>query len=73
MLTFLRYSDVPPDNNGSERAIRAAKVKQKVSTMFKSEQGMQIFARLRSIVDTGIKRGLNPLDVLAQPHLLIAE
>jgi hypothetical protein len=29
ILTFLHYHKVPPDNNGSERAVRNIKVKQK--------------------------------------------
>lgn len=73
LLTCLTEKEVPPDNNGSERALRNAKVKQKVSTMFKNMSGMDAFARLRTIIDTGVKRGLDPLTVLAQPQLLIAE
>ena len=49
---FLYYKHVPPDNNGSERAIRNVKVKQKVSTMFKSPQGIHSYAVIRSIFDT---------------------
>ena len=30
ILTFMNYEDVPPDNNGSEQAIRKSKVKMKV-------------------------------------------
>lgn len=55
ILLFLDHPQVPPDNNGSERAIRNLKVKQKVSTQFKSDQGANNFAILRSIVDTAIK------------------
>jgi len=52
---FLRYQYVPPDNNGSERAIRNIKVKQKISGQFKSFQGGQHFAVVRSVIDTIIK------------------
>jgi transposase len=59
---FLYYKHVPPDNNGSERAIRNVKVKQKVSTMFKSPQGIQSYAVIRSIFDTCNKNGFTFFD-----------
>jgi len=61
ILTFLYYHEVPPDNNGSERAIRNVKVKQKISGFFKSSKGAQTFAINRSIIDTIIKSGNNVL------------
>jgi hypothetical protein len=39
VFSFLHYYKVPPDNNGSERAIRNLKVKQKISGQFKAENG----------------------------------
>ena len=65
VFTFLQYPDVPPDNNGSERAIRNAKVKMKVSGQFKSMEGANIFATLRSIIDTAKKNSQNVFDVLS--------
>ncbi|MDA3807245.1 MAG: IS66 family transposase [Thiomicrorhabdus sp.] len=56
VFTFLFYPDVPFDNNGSERGIRNIKVKQKVSGAFRSERGAEIFAVIRSVIDTMIKR-----------------
>lgn len=58
----LYHLDVPPDNNGSERAIRNIKVKQKVSGQFKS--GQNTFCTLRSVMDTLIKRGLSIFDTI---------
>ena len=64
IFTFLEHPNIPPDNNGSERAIRNVKVKIKVSGQFKSFQGAKDYASLRSIVDTSRKRGLNEFDSL---------
>ena len=69
VFSYLHYPDVPADNNGSERAIRNVKVKQKVSGQFKSFEGAMNFAVLRSITDTAIKNGQNVLNAL----LVIAE
>ncbi len=64
IFTFLEHPNIPPDNNGSERAIRNVKVKLKVSGQFKSFQGATDYASLRSIIDTSRKRGLNEFDSL---------
>jgi transposase len=66
VFTFLYYHQVPPDNNGSEQAIRNVKVKQKISGQFKSFQGAENFAILRSVIDTAIKNKINPLYSLSQ-------
>lgn len=55
LFPFLYHKDVPPDNNGSERAIRLIKVKTKISGQFKSLH--QEFAILRSVIDTAVKNG----------------
>ena len=64
LLNFLHYPNVPPDNNGSERAIRNVKVKQKISGQFKAMAGAKQFAVLRSITDTAIKNGKNVFNEL---------
>ena len=64
VFQFLYHPEIPPDNNGSERAIRNVKIKQKVSTQFKSEQGAIDFAIIRSVIDTAIKQGRNVLEAL---------
>lgn len=64
ILNFLWHPRIPPDNNGSERAIRNIKVKQKISGQFKSDHGADCFAVIRSIIDTTIKAGQNVLFAL---------
>jgi transposase len=64
LFNHLKYPDVPADNNGSERAIRNVRVKQKISGQFKSFTGAMNFAILRSITDTAIKNGQNVLNAL---------
>jgi transposase len=65
IFTFLFHPDVPFDNNASERAIRNIKVKQKISGEFRSNRGADIFAVIRSVVDTIIKKGGDPMPALA--------
>ena len=64
LFTFLLNKDIPPDNNGSERAIRNFKVKQKISGFFKSDEGANIYATIRSVIDTAIKNNQNPFEII---------
>src|SRR6266700_592714 len=64
ILTFLAYPDVPPDNNSSERAIKAAKLKDKVSGGFRCPQGASRFAQLLSLTQTLRKQKLPILATL---------
>lgn len=61
VFAFLHHNGVPPDNNASERAIRNVKVKQKVSGQFKTPEGAQSYAVIRSVTDTCVKNGQNVL------------
>lgn len=71
ITTCLYERYVPPDNNGSERAIRNVKVKEKVSGGFRSFEGAQQYAIIRSIIDTAIKNGIHPFQALQKPNCLI--
>lgn len=64
LLACLYDLEIPPDNNGSERAIRNIRVKQKISGQFKG--GQNSFCVLRSVIDTLIKRQLEVLTHLTQ-------
>ena len=68
ILPCLYNLEIPPDNNGSERAIRNIKVKQKVSGQFKS--GQNAFCVIRSVIDTLLKRGVELIPCLNQINKL---
>ena len=71
-LRFLTDFDVPFTNNLAEQDLRMMKVKMKISGSFRTLEGAQIFARLRSVVSTARKQGFNILQVLsATPETLM--
>jgi transposase len=71
-LRFLTDFDVPFTNNLAEQDLRMMKVKMKISGSFRTLEGAQIFARLRSIVSTARKQGFNILQILtATPEQLM--
>jgi transposase len=66
---YLRYThnpQVPFDNNPAEQTIRMPKLRVKVSGCFRSLDGAQDFAAIRSYIATAARTGHNILDALAQ-------
>jgi hypothetical protein len=72
-LRFLTDFDAPFTNNLAEQDLRMMKVKMKISGAFRTLQGAQIFATLRSVVSTARKQGRNVLQTLAEPpnHIIM--
>jgi transposase len=64
---YLRFTSdfrAPPDNNGTERDIRMAKLKQKVSGCLRTMTGALQFCAIRSYLSTAAKHGLGFFDAL---------
>ena len=63
-LRFTRDFQISPDNNGTERDIRMAKLKQKVSGCLRTLTGARQFCAIRSYLSTAAKHGLSFFDAL---------
>ena len=74
VLRFLANPLVPFTNNLAERDGRMMKLRQKISGGFRSEQGAEDFAVIRSLLSTARKQGWDLLDTLQnEPAELIAK
>jgi len=67
-LRFLTDFDVPFTNNLAEQDLRMMKVKMKISGSFRTLEGAQIFAILRSVLSTARKHACNILQIIAAPQ-----
>jgi transposase len=74
LFLFLDDATIPPTNHASEQALRWSVIFRKVTDGFRSDWGRDLFAAVRSIVNTGrrqefsafdsILTALNPLESL---------
>ena len=64
LFTFMTERDVPPTNNGSERAIRPSTTFRKVTGGFRSDWGADLYASVRSVLNTGKRLGMSALQAI---------
>ena len=66
LFLFLEDVTIPPTNNSSEQAIRMSVIFRRVTNCFRSEWGRDLFAAVRSVVNTGKRQGLTAYQAIQQ-------
>ena len=73
VLRFLTDFTVPFTNNQAERDLRMMKLRMKISGTFRTLEGAQVFADIRSVISTVRKHGGNIIETLTlSPQQIIA-
>ncbi|MEG4071022.1 IS66 family transposase [Microcoleus sp. Pol11C2] len=66
LFLFLEDAALPPTNNSSEQAIRMSVIFRRVTNCFRSQWGRDLFAAVRSVVNTGKRQGLTAYQAIQQ-------
>ncbi|MEG4067383.1 transposase [Microcoleus sp. Pol11C2] len=66
LFLFLEDATIPPTNNSSEQAIRMSVIFRRVTNGFRSEWRRDLFAAVRSVVNTGKRQGLTAYQSIQQ-------
>ena len=64
LFVFVTNREVSPTNNGSERAVRPCTVYRKVTNGFRAEWAAELYADVRSAVETGRRRSVRAIDAI---------
>lgn len=64
LFLFLEDVTIPATNNSSEQALRLSVIFRKVTNGFRSDWGKNLFAAVRSIVNTGKRQGLSAFEAI---------
>ena len=66
LFLFLEDAAIPPTNNSSEQATRMSTIFRRVTNCFRSEWGRDLFAAVRSVVNTGKRQGSTAYQAIQQ-------
>jgi transposase len=64
LFVFITNRHITPTNNGSEQALRPTVVFRKVTNCFRSRWGADLYANVRSVIETARRRGIRTLDAI---------
>jgi transposase len=64
LFVFLANREIPPTNNGSEQALRPCVIYRKVTNCFRSEWAAELYADIRSVIETARRSGIGALEAI---------
>lgn len=64
MFVFVTNRDIPPTNNGSERALRPCAVFRKITNGFRTDWGARFYADVRSVIETARRKAISALHAI---------
>src|ERR1700683_1542919 len=64
LFVFMTNRQIPPTNNGCERALRPCATFRKIVNCFRSEWGAFQYANIRSVIETARRKGLGTLQAI---------
>jgi hypothetical protein len=64
LFVFLGDRAIPPTNNGSEQALRPCVIFRKVTNCFRSQWGANLYADIRSTIETARRRAIGALEAI---------
>ena len=64
LFVFFADRAIPPTNNGSEQALRPCVIFRKVTNCFRSQWGANLYADIRSVIETARRRNIGPFQAI---------